>query len=255
MLREGATGIDVVEAVITRLEDAPELNAGRGGIPNREGYVELDAAIMQGSDLDAGAVAGLRVVKNPIRLARAVMQRSPHVLFVDRGAVAFAEKMGLTIVDPAYFLVRAPSAKVSKEKSGTVGAVVLDRCGHVTAGTSTGGYDAKIPGRVGDVPVIGAGTYANDRTAALSATGYGEFFIRYTAAHDVSALMEYKGVSLAEAMRRVLEDKIKPAGATGGLIGVTRDGTWATQHTSAGMLRGHVDQDRSPRVTIFGRLR
>lgn len=253
-LEEGATAVDVVELVIVRLEDAPELNAGRGGIPNREGFVELDAAIMRGRDLAAGTVAGLRVVKNPIRLARVVMEQTHHVMFVDRGAVELARSKGLDIVKPDYFLVA--SRKNTKSKSGTVGAVVLDRCGEIASGTSTGGYDSKIPGRVGDVPIIGAGTYANHKTAAISATGWGEWFIRYTAAHDVSALMEYRGLSVKEALKIVLAKLQKPGGATGGFIAVTPDGTWATHHTSKGMLRGVVThRSPRPRVGIFKQLR
>ena len=257
MLARGRSAVDVVEAVLVYLEDAPDLNAGRGGIPNREGFVELDAAIMRGSDLAAGAVAGLRVVKNPIRLARRVMEKSPHVMFVDRGAVSFARKQGLDIVEPSYFIVgKRPHVLQKKSKAGTVGAVVLDRCGEVVAGTSTGGYDSKIPGRVGDVPVIGAGTYAHKDTAAISATGWGEWFIRYTAAHDVSSLMAYRGVSVGEALRIVLNKIKKPAGAMGGLIAVTAKGEWATHHTSKGMLRGVVShRNRRPRVGITGRMR
>lgn len=256
LLADGTGALDVIETVIVRLEDAPELNAGRGGIPNREGFVELDAAIMRGHDLAAGAAAGLRTIKNPIRLARAIMEQSPHVFMVDRGAVAFALEKGIEQVNPSWFLVPRPPPPASEgKKSGTVGVTVLDRCGEIAAGTSTGGYDTKIPGRVGDVPVIGAGTYANAKTAAISATGWGEYFIRYTAAHDVSARMAYGGASLDEAMKAVLRILREPKDARGGMIGVTADGKWAAHFTSMGMLRGVATFEApTPRVGIFADL-
>lgn len=253
-LAQGQTAVSVVESVITQLEDAPDLNAGRGGVPNREGFVELDAAIMRGRDLAAGAVAGLRRVKNPIRLARLVMENSPHVLFVDRGAQDFAKSQGVPLVDPSYFLV--PRAVQSKDsKAGTVGAVVADRCGNVAAGTSTGGYGTKLPGRVGDVPIIGAGTYAHHATAAISATGWGEWFVRYTAAHDVSARMMYGGAKLRRALKDVLAAIKAPAGATGGMIAVQPSGAWSAAFTSPGMLRGVARHGRTARVGIFDALR
>lgn len=252
-LARGESAVDVVEAVIVRLEDAPEFNAGRGGIPNREGFVELDAAIMRGRDLDAGAVAGLRRVKNPIRLARRVMENSPHVMFVDRGALAFAKAQAQTLVEPSYFLVPRTRPK-TKSKAGTVGAVVADRCGEVAAGTSTGGYDAKMPGRVGDVPVIGAGTYANHATAAISATGWGEWFIRYTAAHDVSARMMYAKTPLDRAIVEVLSTIKRPKGAIGGMIAVTPGGQWSAAYTSKGMMRGVATHEGGAKVGIFETL-
>ena len=251
MLKSGAEAVDVVEAVIVALEDDPVLNAGRGGIPNKEGFVELDAAIMRGQDQNVGAVASLRRVKNPIRLARAVMERSRHVMFAGPGAEDFASANDIELVDPDYFLTTDAGSKPKGEESGTVGAVVLDRCGHVAAGTSTGGYDAKTPGRVGDVPVIGAGTYASDTTAAISATGWGEWFIRYTAAHDVAALIAYRNMTLEEAVVHVLERKLKPRGGLGGFIAVRPSGEFATHFTTAGMLRGHITKDGPLRVDIF----
>lgn len=255
-LARGETAVDAIEAVVVRLEDAPVLNAGRGGVPNQAGFVELDAAIMRGEDRAAGAVAGLRTVKNPIRLARAVMERSRHVLMVDRGAEAWARAQGLEVVDPAYFLVpRDPAKPKKKSKAGTVGAVALDRCGRIAAATSTGGYDEKTPGRVGDVPVIGAGTYAHDASAALSATGWGEWFIRHVAAHEVSSRMRYREESLEAAMRAVLSEIREPAGATGGFIGVTPAGGWAAEYSSQGMLRGVATHAAPiPKVGIFETL-
>jgi beta-aspartyl-peptidase (threonine type) len=237
-LRAGATAVAAVESAIATLEDAPQFNAGRGGIPNKAGFVELDASIMDGRDRNAGAVAAVRRIKNPIRAARAVMERSEHLLFVDRGAVAFAEAAGLELAPADYFLVPENQSKPSK--AGTVGAVALDRCGHLAAGTSTGGYVTKTPGRVGDSPIIGAGTYAADASCAVSATGWGEYFIRYAAAHDVAALVEYKGLAVGPAAERVLA-KIKAAGATGGLIVLDRQGHMAWPHTSQTMLRGYSD--------------
>jgi beta-aspartyl-peptidase (threonine type) len=240
-LKSGGSALDAVEAAIRQLEDSPIFNAGRGGIPNKAGFVELDASIMRGDTLDAGAVAAVRTVKNPISAARAAMEKSEHLLFVDRGAMEFARKAGLEMVEPDYFLV--PRKKKGKGKGtgkGTVGAVALDRCGNLVAGTSTGGYSTKTPGRVGDSPIIGAGTYANNATCAVSATGWGEFFIRYAAAHDVSALVEYKGLGIQEAAETVLK-KLKKAGATGGFIVVDTKGRMAWPYTSKGMIRGYVN--------------
>ncbi len=253
VLAAGGTSVDAVVEVVAALEDAPELNAGRGGRPNANGFVELDAAIMRGRDRAAGAVAAVRDVKNPIRLAELVLLRSPHVFLVDRGASAFAKKMGLRPVPPAYFLV--PGKREKKSKSGTVGAVALDRCGNVAAATSTGGYGEKAPGRVGDVPIIGAGTYA-DEVVALSATGWGEWFIRQVAAHDVAARMTYGGEPLTVAMRATLRAIERPAGATGGFIGITPAGEWGAEHTSPGLLRGVATHNApAPKVGIFGQLR
>jgi beta-aspartyl-peptidase (threonine type) len=251
MLKRGASAVDAVEAAVTRLEDSPIFNAGRGGIPNKAGFVELDASIMEGKALNAGAVAAVRTIKNPIRAARAVMERSEHLLFVDRGAVAFAEAQGLELVPPEYFLV--PGKLEKKSKAGTVGAVALDRCGNLAAGTSTGGYTTKTPGRVGDSPIIGAGTYAKNETCAVSATGWGEYFIRYAAAHDVSALVEYKGLKIKKAAKKVLR-KMKKAGATGGFIVLDRKGNMAWPYTSVGMLRGYINHKGDMKVGIFRKM-
>lgn len=240
VLKRGGTAVAGVVAAISYLEDSPIFNAGRGGIPNKEGFAELDASIMDGRDRNAGAVAAVRTIKNPIRAALAVMEKSEHVMFVDRGADQFAKEMGLEIVEPKYFLVdKKKPAKPSK--SGTVGAVALDRCGNLAAGTSTGGYTSKAPGRVGDSPIIGAGTFADNATGAVSATGWGEYFIRWSAAHDISALIEYKGLSVSEAAQTVM-DKIKAAGATGGVIVLDKEGNIAFPFNSLGMIRGHVNQ-------------
>lgn len=253
MLKRGASAVDVVTASVAALEDSPIFNAGRGGIPNRAGFVELDASIMEGKRLDAGAVAAVRTVKNPIKAARAAMERSPHLMFVDRGAVAFAKAQKLEIKPPSYFLV--PGKKKSNSKSGTVGAVALDRCGDLAAATSTGGYNTKVPGRVGDSPIIGAGTYANNKTCAVSATGHGEYFIRFSAAHDVSALVEYRGWSVDRAAAYVIHKKLKPAGGKGGFIVVDRKGNMAWPYSSNGMIRGYIKQSGELKIGVFEEMR
>jgi beta-aspartyl-peptidase (threonine type) len=253
VLKQGGSAIDAVTTVVTALEDDPLFNAGRGGIPNRAGFVELDSSIMDGRDRNAGAVAATRTIKNPILAARAVMEHSEHVMFVGRGADEFARTQGFAPMAPKYFLVPHPK-KPAGSRSGTVGAVALDRCGHLAAGTSTGGYNTKTPGRVGDSPIIGAGTFADDRTCAVSATGWGEYFIRWSAAHDIAALLEYKGMALGRAARTVLEDKLRPAGATGGVIAVDRHGNVAMPFTTRGMARGYVNHRGEMRVGTFKAL-
>lgn len=221
MLQNGSTSLDAVQAVVVFLEDNPLFNAGKGAVVNSEGIHELDAAIMDGSNLKAGAVAGVRDIKNPVKAARLVMDSTAHVLLIGEGASAFASQMGLDIVPNDYF---DGDLKQSSDK-GTVGCVALDRYGNVAAATSTGGMRGKKWGRVGDVPVIGAGTYANNSTAAISCTGHGEYWIRRVVAHDICALMEYKGLSLEEAANEVIFKKISPmGGAGGGIIAVDKNG-------------------------------
>ena len=255
ILAGGGRAVDAVVATIVHLEDSGDFNAGKGAIANKAGFVELDASLMTGRDLNAGAVAAVRTIKNPILAAQAVLMRSEHVLFVDRGAEAFARSVGLTTVPPEYFVAYTnKSAAVPKpSKSGTVGAVALDRCGDLAGGTSTGGYTAKTPGRVGDSPIIGAGTYVDNETCAVSATGWGEHFIRAGAAHDVAALVGYRGLSVKRAARKVLA-KIKQRGATGGLIVVDGKGRTAAPFTSKGMMRGTVDQSGKMKIGIFERM-
>ncbi|ESQ16383.1 MAG: hypothetical protein N838_26595 [Thiohalocapsa sp. PB-PSB1] len=253
-LQSGATATETVARVIQMLEDSPWFNAGRGAIPNRAGFVELDASIMRGRDRNAGAVAAVRTIKNPILAARAAMEQSDHLMFVDRGAENFARTQGLELMSPEYFLVDPNSARPSDKKTGTVGAVALDRCGHLAAGTSTGGYTSKAPGRVGDSPIIGAGTWADNRSCAVSATGWGEFFIRQGAARDVAARVEYLGESPLAAARQVLAS-IRKAGATGGLIVLDRQGRVAWPYTSRGMLRGMVDETGDRRVGVMEEMR
>jgi beta-aspartyl-peptidase (threonine type) len=259
MLEGGASSVDVVEAVVVFLEDSPLFNAGKGAVFTNAGTNELDAAIMDGSDLSCGAVSGVKTVKNPIRLARQVMTESRHIFFVGDGAEQFATEMGLERVEPEYFFTQRRydqwRAKVEGErqaeagKHGTVGAVARDRHGNLAAATSTGGLTDKRFGRVGDVPVIGAGTYANNRTAAISCTGYGEQFIRNTVAHDVSAIIEYKGLSVEAAAREVIDGKLNPG--DGGLIAVGSDGSIALVFNSPGMFRGAADSSGRFDVAIW----
>lgn len=261
MLEQGVTSLDVVEKVVRRLEDDELFNAGKGAVFTHEGRNELDAAIMDGSTRGCGSVTGVTTVKNPITLARAVMEHSPHVFFTGAGAEAFAQKMGLERVEPDYFftqwrwdslqkvLEREEGRESDTEKHGTVGCVALDLSGHLAAATSTGGMTNKRFGRVGDVPVIGAGTYADDATAAISCTGRGEQFIRNTVASRVSAMMEYKGVTLVEAAQRVIGGVLQTG--DGGLIAVGRDGSIALEFNTEGMYRGAADSSGRFEVAIW----
>ena len=255
ILKQGGEGIDAVEATIHVLENSPLFNAGKGAVFTHDGRNELDASIMSGKDLNAGAVAGVGDVKNPITLARAVMEKSPHVLLSGRGASEFAAQQGIEKVDSSYFYTerrwKSLQKAIAAEKHGTVGCVVLDSKGNLYGGTSTGGMTNKRFGRIGDSPIIGAGTYANNETCAISATGHGEFFIRYTVAHDISALMQYKGLSLEEAANRVIMHKLLDAGGTGGIIGVDHDGNVAMVFNTPGMYRGYKKADGESRVAIY----
>jgi beta-aspartyl-peptidase (threonine type) len=251
MLRDGAASLDTVEAVVRAMEDDALFNAGKGAVYTHERTHELDASIMEGRTLRCGAVAGLRTVKNPITLARRVMEKTPHVLLAGDGAEAFASTVGVEIVDPSYFSTPARLRELERELAdeaatgvaslglGTVGAVALDRAGDLAAGTSTGGRTNKRFGRVGDVPVIGAGTYADNRTCAVSGTGKGEEMIRHFAAANVSARMALGGRSLEQAVREVIDDVLQPE--DGGLIAVGRDGTLVLHWNTGGMFRGAAD--------------
>ena len=246
MLEEGASAIDVATRVVVWLEDCPDFNAGKGAVINAEGIHELDAAVMDGKDLKAGAVAGVRDIKNPILAARHVMEDTPHVLLIGEGASAFAASVGLTIVPNSYFstperlaqIRRIREKKENPDPKGTVGCVVLDNNGNLAAATSTGGMSGKRWGRVGDVPVIGAGTYANNNTVAVSGTGHGELWIRRCVAFDISALMDYKGYSVEEAAREVIFNKIdKMEGSGGGVICVDKNGRIAMEFNTEIMYR------------------
>jgi beta-aspartyl-peptidase (threonine type) len=267
----GGSSLDAVQKAVEVMEDSPFFNAGKGAVFTSEGTHELDAAIMDGTSMKAGAVAGLKHVKNPVRLSRLVMDKSPHVLMVGDGAEAFARQQpGIDIVTQEYFDTEEAKKALEKarekekgavpvsqgrmagpadEKFGTVGAVALDKNGHLAAATSTGGMTNKRFGRVGDVPVIGAGTYAN-AGCAVSATGHGEYFIRYTVAHDICARMQYQKVPIGEAAKTVVMDVLQKAGGGGGVIAMDGSGNFAMEFNTTGMGRGHIGPDGKPVVML-----
>lgn len=271
ILRGGGDALDAVEQTIRYLEDCPLFNAGRGAVFTHEGRNELDASIMDGRQMAAGAVGGVRTIRHPIALARAVMERSDHVMLVGAGAEQFARLHGLDTVPEAWFytperwegLQRAKARETSTgmdgttrddAKFGTVGCVALDQHGNLAAGTSTGGMTNKRWNRIGDAPVIGAGTYADNAQCAVSCTGHGEYFIRYAVAHDVWALMAYKGWSLKRAADDVVRRKLVERGGEGGLIAVDRKGNVAMPFNSPGMYRGFA-RPGERQVAIFGESR
>jgi beta-aspartyl-peptidase (threonine type) len=271
ILQRGGSSLDAVEAAVRVLEDDPHFNAGKGAVFTSEGVNELDAAIMEGKTLKAGAVASVRRIRNPISLARLVMEKSPHVTLDCAGAEAFAKEQGIELVDPKYFftqerwdaLQRVQAAKKQgggaggkqffisdQDCHGTVGAVALDRNGNLAAATSTGGTTNKRPGRIGDSPVIGAGTYANNATCAVSGTGDGEYFIRAVVGHEISALMEYRGLALEAAADAALK-KVEKLGGTGGVIAIDRNGHVAMPFNTSGMYRGRVDPKGNFIIEIY----
>jgi len=261
ILARGGSSLDAVEAAIRVLEDNPLFNAGRGAVFTHEGTNELDASIMDGKTLKAGAVAGLEHIANPITLARLVMEKSRHVMLQGKGAEAFAKSMGMPFVDQKYFYTEerwqelqkekaSPTPSSGQEKHGTVGAVALDQAGNLAAGTSTGGITNKLFGRVGDSPIIGAGTYANNQTCAVSCTGDGEYFIRAVVAHNISTLLGYKGLPLAEAAQKALDEAAR-LGGTGGLIALDRNGNVAMPFNTSGMYRGKIGSDGKMTVEIY----
>ncbi len=255
ILAEGGSALDAVEKTIRIMEDNPLFNAGKGAVFTHEGKNELDAAIMDGSNLGAGSVACVTDIMNPISAARKVMTNSPHVMLTGAGASQFAKEQGLEIVPPSYFYTERKFSELQeilkKEKNGTVGCCALDKSGNLAAGTSTGGMVNKKYNRVGDAPIIGAGTYANNNTCAVSATGHGEYFIRWTVAHDISALMEYKGLSLRDASELVVNDKLVKAGGSGGVISVDKNGNVSMPFNSVGMLRGFATADGRSGIFIY----
>ncbi len=260
-LMSGDRAIDIVERAIVEMEDSGLFNAGRAAITNSAGYVELDASIMDGRTLDAGAVASQLSLKNPISAARLVMDETRHVMMVgDRGERAVIS-LGAETVEPSEYFLRAKPKQHPKEH-GTVGAAVLDRCGDLAAGTSTGGYDSKIPGRVGDSPIIGAGSYAKNGVMAASSTGHGEYFIRHTALRTIAARMEYGGDTLDDASKATLAE-MRAAGrdasnggtdGRGGVIAVDADGKFSFAHSYAGMIHGMTDHRTEPRALQLGSL-
>jgi L-asparaginase / beta-aspartyl-peptidase len=273
ILSSGGTSLDAVEGVIRMLEDAPLFNAGKGAVFTNAGTNELDAAIMDGSNLKAGAVAGVTHIKNPISLARLVMEKSKHVLLAREGAEAFAKENGVSLVDPKYFFtekrwqqlekakaeekeknqpapVSTPQTQQPRKELGTVGVVALDTHGNIAAGTSTGGLTNKRFGRIGDSPIIGAGTYANNLTCGVSASGTGEYFIRSVAAYDVSALMEYKGLTVQQSAEQVI-DKITKMGGDGGLIALDSKGHVIVRFNTPGMTTAYLDANKNPVVHLY----
>ena len=269
ILKKGGTSLDAVEASIRVLEDSPLFNAGRGAVFTNQGRNEMDASIMDGSTLNAGAVASVTNIKNPISAARKVMTETHHVMLVGDGAASFALSQGLEMADSAYFwtqkrwesLLKARQRETSEtgqakpaagtQKFGTVGCIAMDSAGNIAAGTSTGGLTNKRWGRVGDSPIIGAGTYANNKTCGVSGTGVGEFFMRGLVAYDVSAHMEYRGMNLGDASLAVI-DKLTAAGGDGGFVALDHEGNVAMPFNTAGMYRGYIKADGKPHVFLYG---
>jgi beta-aspartyl-peptidase (threonine type) len=262
-LEQGGSSLDAVTAAVRALEDNPLFNAGRGAALTREGAAELDAAVMEGRQQRAGAVAAVRHVRNPIELARRVMEKSRHVLLVGSGAEEFALEEGLALVPNAYFRTDERRAQLESERSGravsdlvpssqgTVGAVALDAAGDLAAATSTGGMTNKRQGRVGDSPIIGAGTYARNGVCAVSATGHGEYFIRAVAAHHICAAVEYRGLPLREAVRELLHERLRELGGSGGVIAIDGGGGIVTDFSTEGMFRGVRDSKGLRQIDIF----
>lgn len=283
-LQDGKTSLDAVEIVVKILEDSPLFNAGKGAVFTNDGKNELDASIMDGKTLKAGAVAGLHHIKNPISLARMVMEKSPHVMMAGDGAEIFARQNGMELVPQKYFFTqerwdslqrikaeekkKAEAEKQGKKialvelnkpanRHGTVGAVALDKNGNLAAATSTGGMTNKRFGRIGDAPIIGAGTYANNNTCAVSATGWGEYFIRLGVARDISALMEYQGQPIQNAVDAVIQRKLPELGKTdneladGGVIAIDKFGNIGISFNSEGMYRAYINSDGKPVVQIY----
>jgi len=267
MLEKGLTAVDAVESAVSLLEDCPLFNAGKGSVFTSEGTHEMDASIMEGKFLNAGAVSSVIGVMNPVQLSRMVMEKSGHVFLSGNGAIQFAKKMGCEFREPDYFYddlrheqwlelkdtdgFQLDHSKKKEEKFGTVGAVAMDLNGNLAAATSTGGMTNKQFGRVGDSSIIGAGNYANNATCAVSCTGSGEFFIRAVVAYDVSCLMEYKGLSLVDACKEVIQHRLPKIGGDGGLIAVDNQGNCVLEFNTAGMYRGQRNSNGLNQVAIY----
>ena len=265
VLSGGGSSLDAVQAAIVILEDSPLFNAGKGAVFTHEGTNELDASIMDGGTMKAGAVAGLKHIKNPIKLARLVMEKSPHVMMAGEGAEVFAkEQGGVEFVEQKYFYTerawKALQDELAAEKKkaaagddhhGTVGAVALDQHGNLAAGTSTGGLTNKRFGRIGDSPIIGAGTYANNQSCAISSTGIGEYWIRYTVAHDICAKVQYQQMTIQAAADAIVQNELKPVGGEGGVIGLDAHGNLMMSFNTTGMGRGYVGADGKPAIMFL----
>jgi beta-aspartyl-peptidase (threonine type) len=259
VLAAGGSAVEAVTEAVAKLEDDPLFNAGRGSVFTRAGTQEMDACVMDGTERRAGAVAGICGPRNPVRAARAVMERSRHVLLIGEGALAFCRENGVAFCEAGYFHTEARRRELQRAlehpggeppQYGTVGAVARDRRGNLAAATSTGGMTGKAPGRVGDTPVIGAGTYAENATCAVSATGHGEFFIRHAAAFAIAARLRYAGQSLDQAARGVI-DELMAAGGSGGVAAVDCDGALALPFSTAGMYRGYVRDGMAIHTAIY----
>ena len=271
ILNTGGTSLDAVEAAICVMEDDPLFNAGRGAVFTSDGHNEMDASIMDGSNRKAGAVASVRGIKNPIKAARLVMEKTSHVMLVGDGAVQFAREQGIEFADSAYFATQRRLDELQKTKEeekkkgeygssnfphthlGTVGAVAIDKHGNLAAATSTGGLTNKRWGRVGDSPIIGAGTYADNATCAVSCTGRGELFIRGSYAREVSVLMNYRKMTVSEAAKHVIQDELVELGGkgTGGLVAMDRNGNFAMEFNTRGMYRGYIGEDGAPHTFLY----
>lgn len=267
ILSEGGTSLDAVEAAVTSLEDTPLFNAGKGSVFTHDGKHEMDASIMEGNGRKAGAVAAVIGIKNPIQLARKVMENTEHVLLIGAGAMEFAKSQGFDELDESYFYdelrykqwqeakgsnkMQLDHSPLKEHKFGTVGAVALDQYGNLAAATSTGGMTNKMFGRVGDTPIIGSGNYANNETCAVSCTGSGEYFLRGVVAYDVSCLMEYKGYSLQQACEEVIQKRLLAIGGDGGLIAVDRTGNIELCFNTDGMYRGAKSSSGSQTIAIY----
>ncbi len=267
ILKNGGSAIDAVQTSIVIMEDSPLFNSAKGAVFTNDEKNSLDASIMEGQTRNAGAVAGVETVKNPIKLAFEVMKNSPHVLLSGKGAEQFAADQGIEIVDPSYFFTQDrfdvlqrlknkektayTDSFIDDTKFGTVGCVALDQNGNLAAGTSTGGMTNKKWGRIGDSPIIGAGTYANNKTCAISATGWGEFFIRGAVAHDISARMAYLGESLNQASQKVIQEKLPDLGGNGGIIGIDNTGQMSMEFNTPGMYRASMNAEGELVVRMY----
>ena len=262
ILQKGGSSLDAVEFVVSEFEDSPLFNAGKGSVYTSDETQEMDASIMYGFDRSAGAVASIKKIKNPIKLARKVLEETEHVLLVGEGAESFAESIGEAIVEPSYFhseknlkRLRKLKSKIAdsdsiQDKIGTVGAVAIDKKGNISAATSTGGMTNKMPGRVGDTPIIGSGTWAQDQVCGVSSTGHGEFFIKFQVAKEVCARMEYLNQSLEDSSNAVIKE-LKGIGASGGLIAIDKDANVSMPFNTEGMIRGSLTNVSALNVSIY----
>lgn len=253
ILEQGGTSLDAVEQVVRFMEDDPRFNAGKGAVYTSDGTHELDASIMDGRDLSCGAIAGVKTIKNPISLARLVMEKTPYILLIGEGAESFGKSMNVDIVPNDFFNTQHRyeqwQKSINKEVKGTVGCVALDIYGNLAAASSTGGTTNKMPGRVGDVPIIGAGNYANNKTCAVTCSGKGELFIKHSVAYNISALMMYKNYSLKDAAEEMINKTITKG--NGGLIAVDKDGNYSLVYNTDGMFRGVASSSGTFEIKIW----